>query len=120
MFCLQVEERLTQLEGELQTANDNITQLKHDLQLKTELLHIYNNDFDESGSEAGQCRCSGLGDAVVFGVEQGAGGVLGADVLGLQFWKSWLTVECRALDRASACERLLRSPRSIRAVVFPR
>ncbi|KAF0295659.1 Trafficking kinesin-binding protein milt [Amphibalanus amphitrite] len=49
----QVEERLTVLEGELQTANDTITQLKHDLQLKTELLHIYNNDFDESGSEAG-------------------------------------------------------------------
>ena len=44
------------MEGELQTANDTITQLRHDLQLKTELLHIYNNDFDESGSEAGQCQ----------------------------------------------------------------
>ncbi|XP_037085685.1 trafficking kinesin-binding protein milt-like [Pollicipes pollicipes] len=49
----QVEERLTQLEGELQAANDSITQLKHDLQLKTELLHIYSNDFDDSSSEAG-------------------------------------------------------------------
>ncbi|CAG0890402.1 unnamed protein product [Darwinula stevensoni] len=47
-----LEDRIAALEGELALANDTCTQLRHELQLKSELLHIYNADGDPD-SEAG-------------------------------------------------------------------
>ena len=49
-----LEERLVTVEGELTTAHDTVTQLKHDLLLKSELLQIYTNDFDDSSPEGGE------------------------------------------------------------------
>ena len=48
-----LEDRLTAVEGELTSAHDTVTQLKHDLALKAELLQIYTNDFDDSSPEGG-------------------------------------------------------------------
>jgi len=49
-----LEERLVTVEVELTTAHDTVTQLKHDLLLKSELLQIYTNDFDDSSPEGGE------------------------------------------------------------------
>ncbi|XP_063840224.1 trafficking kinesin-binding protein 1-like isoform X2 [Scylla paramamosain] len=46
-----LEERNTLLDAELSAATDTITQLRHDLQMKTDLLQIYTNDVDESSCE---------------------------------------------------------------------
>jgi len=43
-----LENRLTSVEGELVAAHDTVTQLRHDLLLKGELLQIYTNDLDDS------------------------------------------------------------------------
>ncbi|XP_063593517.1 trafficking kinesin-binding protein milt-like isoform X1 [Penaeus indicus] len=45
-----LEERNAALEAEVSAAGDTITQLKHDLQMKTDLLQIYTNDVDETSS----------------------------------------------------------------------
>ncbi|XP_028040968.1 trafficking kinesin-binding protein milt isoform X2 [Bombyx mandarina] len=43
----RLESRVTALEGELKTARDHITQLKHDLSVKTDLLQVLTNDTEE-------------------------------------------------------------------------
>lgn len=45
-----LEERNAILDGELSAASDKITQLTHNLQMKTELLQIYTNDVDDASS----------------------------------------------------------------------
>lgn len=49
-----LEERLVTVENELGTAHDAVTQLRHDLSLKAELLQIYTNDLDDSSPEGGK------------------------------------------------------------------
>lgn len=49
-----LEERLVAVEGELTSAHDSVTQLRHDLLLKGELLQIYSNDFDDNSPEGGK------------------------------------------------------------------
>lgn len=51
-----LEDRLLAVEGELTAAHDTVTQLRHDLLLKSELLQIYSNDFDDSSPDGGM-RC---------------------------------------------------------------
>lgn len=48
-----LEERLVAVDSELTTAHDTVTQLRHDLALKAELLQIYTNDFDDSSPDGG-------------------------------------------------------------------
>lgn len=50
----RLESRVTELTGELKTANENLAQLSHDLYQKNELVSILTNDYDESGSENGE------------------------------------------------------------------
>lgn len=45
-----LDERNAILDAELSHASDKITQLKHDLQMKTDLLQIYTNDVDDTSS----------------------------------------------------------------------
>lgn len=53
-----LEERNAALEAEVSAAGDTITQLRHDLQMKTDLLQIYTNDVDETSScESMYCDC---------------------------------------------------------------
>ena len=49
-----LEDRLVAVEGELTNAHDTVTQLRHDLLLKSELLQIYTNDLDDSSPEGGK------------------------------------------------------------------
>ncbi|XP_026329990.1 trafficking kinesin-binding protein milt isoform X3 [Hyposmocoma kahamanoa] len=42
-----LEARVTSLEGELRSARDHITQLRHDLSAKTDLLQVLTNDTEE-------------------------------------------------------------------------
>lgn len=51
-----LEDRLVAVEGELTTAHETVTQLRHDLLLKGELLQIYTNDLDDSSPEGGNER----------------------------------------------------------------
>jgi trafficking kinesin-binding protein 1 len=44
----ETEERAARLEQEGQAASDIIIQLKHELQAKTDLLHVYTDDLEES------------------------------------------------------------------------
>lgn len=46
-----LEERNAILDAELSTAGDRITQLSHNLQIKTDLLQIYTNDVDDSSCD---------------------------------------------------------------------
>ena len=50
-----LEDRLVAVDGELASAHETVTQLRHDLSLKSELLQIYTNDFDDSSPEGGMC-----------------------------------------------------------------
>lgn len=43
-----LEEKNSTLENELCVSAEKITQLKHDLLMKTDLLQIYTNDVDDS------------------------------------------------------------------------
>lgn len=45
-----LEERNALLDSEVSAASDKITQLQHDLQMKTDLLQIYTNDVDDTSS----------------------------------------------------------------------
>lgn len=45
-----LEERNSLLDTEVASATEKITQLKHDLQMKTDLLAIYTNDVDDTSS----------------------------------------------------------------------
>lgn len=45
-----LEERNGTLESEVSAAGEKITQLRHDLQMKTDLLAIYTNDVDDTSS----------------------------------------------------------------------
>ncbi|XP_041976919.1 trafficking kinesin-binding protein milt isoform X2 [Aricia agestis] len=47
----RLEARVTALEGELRGARDHITQLRHDLSAKTDLLQVLTNDTEESPTE---------------------------------------------------------------------
>lgn len=49
----KLEVTVANLESELKTANEKITQLLHELLKKTELIQILTNDVDDSGSEVG-------------------------------------------------------------------
>ena len=51
-----LEERLVAVEGELTSAHDTVTQLRHDLLLKGELLQLYSNDLDDSSPEGGKLK----------------------------------------------------------------
>ena len=42
------DERISKLETELCGSNDLITQLRHELQVKTDLLHVYTNDIEDA------------------------------------------------------------------------
>lgn len=46
----RLEARVTALEGDLRSARDLITQLKHDLTTKTDLLQVLTNDTEEGNS----------------------------------------------------------------------
>ena len=46
----RLEERVSVLEFQLTSSTDLITQLKHDLTVKTDLLHVYTNDAIEDSS----------------------------------------------------------------------
>lgn len=50
----RLELRVSELEGELKTANENLSQLSHDLHQKSELIGILTNDSDDNGSETGE------------------------------------------------------------------
>lgn len=53
----KLESNVTNLEAELRTANEKITQLSHEVTKKTELIQILTNDMDdgqESGSYTGR------------------------------------------------------------------
>jgi len=45
-----LEERTSSLECQVQSATDLITQLRHELQIKTDLLHVYSSDAAEESS----------------------------------------------------------------------
>lgn len=49
-----LEDRLLAVESELTSAHDTVTQLRHDLLLKSELLQIYSNDFDDNSPDGGE------------------------------------------------------------------
>ncbi|XP_068986899.1 trafficking kinesin-binding protein milt isoform X4 [Bombus flavifrons] len=49
----KLEATVTSLETDLKEANENITQLTHELAKKTELIQILTNDVEESSSESG-------------------------------------------------------------------
>ena len=49
-----LEDRLLAVESELTSTHDTVTQLRHDLLLKSELLQIYSNDFDDSSPDGGE------------------------------------------------------------------
>ena len=51
-----LEERLIAVEGELAGAHETVTQLRHDLLLKGELLQIYSNDLDDSSPDGGKFK----------------------------------------------------------------
>ena len=42
------DERISKLETDLCGSNDLITQLRHELQVKTDLLHVYTNDIEDA------------------------------------------------------------------------
>lgn len=46
-----LEEKNSSLENDIGQSSEKITQLKHDLQMKADLLHLYTNDFDESSAD---------------------------------------------------------------------
>ena len=46
----RLEERVSVLEFQLTSSTDLITQLRHDLTVKTDLLHVYTNDAIEDSS----------------------------------------------------------------------
>merc|ERR1712083_910028 len=46
----RLEERVSVLEFQLTSSTDLITQLRHDLTVKTDLLHVYTNDVIEDSS----------------------------------------------------------------------
>lgn len=50
----KLEATVANLESELKTANETITQLQHELIKKNELIQILTNDVDESSSEPGK------------------------------------------------------------------
>ncbi|XP_053623749.1 trafficking kinesin-binding protein milt isoform X2 [Plodia interpunctella] len=50
----RLEARVTALEGELRSARDHITQLRHDLNAKTDLLQVLTNDTEEGTSPTEQ------------------------------------------------------------------
>ena len=50
----KLEATVANLEAELKTANETITQLQHELIKKNELIQILTNDVDESSSEPGK------------------------------------------------------------------
>ncbi|CAH0604606.1 unnamed protein product [Chrysodeixis includens] len=50
----RLEARVTALEGELRSARDHITQLRHDLNAKTDLLQVLTNDTEEGSSPTEQ------------------------------------------------------------------
>ncbi|KAM3963376.1 trafficking kinesin-binding protein milt isoform 2-T2 [Aphomia sociella] len=56
----RLEARVTALEGELRGARDLVTQLKHDLTIKTELLQVLTNDTEEgtSPTEEQEAACA--------------------------------------------------------------
>lgn len=64
-----LEERLIAVEGELTSAHDTVTQLRHDLLLKGELLQIYSNDFDDSSPEGVRAFTTDLLQRKVKGLE---------------------------------------------------
>ncbi|KAI9561628.1 hypothetical protein GHT06_012588 [Daphnia sinensis] len=64
-----LEERLIAVEGELTIAHDTVTQLRHDLLLKGELLQIYSNDFDDSSPEGVRAFTTDLLQRKVKGLE---------------------------------------------------
>ena len=48
----RLDDKVCNLEGNLQQSNDLITQLKHELNLKTDLLHAYTDNEIEAGEES--------------------------------------------------------------------
>lgn len=56
---IQHEKRILELEAELKSANENIAQLNHELNQKTELINIL-TDNEEALSENGKIFLQGL------------------------------------------------------------
>ena len=48
----RLDDKVCNLESSLQQSNDLITQLKHELNLKTDLLHAYTDNEIEAGEES--------------------------------------------------------------------
>ena len=48
----RLDERTNGLEAQLTAANELITQLRHELAVKTDLLHVYTQDIAEEASPA--------------------------------------------------------------------
>ena len=44
----EADEKVARLESNVNESNELITQLKHELQVKTDLLHVYTSDLEES------------------------------------------------------------------------
>ncbi|XP_057377147.1 trafficking kinesin-binding protein milt-like isoform X1 [Daphnia carinata] len=64
-----LEERLVAVEGELTNAHETVTQLRHDLLLKGELLQLYSNDLDDSSPEGVRAFTTDLLQRKVKGLE---------------------------------------------------
>ena len=44
----EAHEKVARLDPEVNASNELITQLKHELQVKNDLLHVYTSDLEES------------------------------------------------------------------------
>ena len=44
----ETDEKVTKLENDYSAATDLITQLRHELQVKTDLLHVYTSDLEDA------------------------------------------------------------------------
>jgi len=55
------DERIVKLENDFESATEYITQLRHELQVKTDLLHVYTNDLEDiSPLELRSCNVAAL------------------------------------------------------------
>lgn len=64
-----LEDRLLAVNGELTVAHDTVTQLRHDLSLKAELLQIYSNDLDDNSPDGVRAFTCDLLQRKVKGLE---------------------------------------------------
>ena len=56
----RLDDKVCRLESNLQQSNDLITQLRHELNLKTDLLHAYTDNEIEAAEEEDETGATGL------------------------------------------------------------